>query len=240
MRTSGRRAVTGSPWGLFGDHSGVVFWFSYCDKPRGWSKVSCRSGQVCANRAEPRLFFVPCPVKHLTWGLLALFFLGGFQATKFHSCMGLGGSKQGRPLGPGLTRGASDTSSHAGKERQVLAYAFQGVSRNGSTRPAKNGFHRASVFCAAEHDLTAENSAGKFCTARLARSFVCSFVCLFVCVVCLLAWLAGWLVACLALLCFALQCFALLWCALLVWLVGCLFGWLACWLNGWLVSYLIN
>ena len=37
---------------------------------------------------------------------------------------------------------------------QVLSYAFQGTSRNGSTRPAKNGFHRASLYTAVEHDLT--------------------------------------------------------------------------------------
>ena len=37
---------------------------------------------------------------------------------------------------------------------QVLSYAFKGTSRNGSTRPPKNGFHRASVYTAVNHDLT--------------------------------------------------------------------------------------
>lgn len=37
---------------------------------------------------------------------------------------------------------------------EILSYAFQGISRNGSSRQPKNGFHRASVYRAMKHDLT--------------------------------------------------------------------------------------
>lgn len=36
---------------------------------------------------------------------------------------------------------------------EILSYAFQGISRNGSSRQPKNGFHRASVYRGLEHDL---------------------------------------------------------------------------------------
>lgn len=44
----------------------------------------------------------------------------------------------------------------------MLSYAFQGISRNGSTRAAKKGFHRASVYRAAKHDLTVAPRIARF------------------------------------------------------------------------------
>mmetsp|Transcript_27561 Transcript_27561/g.64800 ORF Transcript_27561/g.64800 Transcript_27561/m.64800 type:complete len:429 (+) Transcript_27561:53-1339(+) len=52
---------------------------------------------------------------------------------------------------PSGTGKADERNDHL---NEVLSYAFQGTSRNGSTRPAKNGFHRASLYTAVEHDLT--------------------------------------------------------------------------------------
>lgn len=52
---------------------------------------------------------------------------------------------------PSGTGKADERNDHL---NEVLSYAFQGTSRNGSTRPAKNGFHRASLYTALEHDLT--------------------------------------------------------------------------------------
>ncbi|CAE7779864.1 Inpp5b [Symbiodinium pilosum] len=52
---------------------------------------------------------------------------------------------------PSGTGKADERNDHL---NEVLSYAFKGTSRNGSTRPPKNGFHRASVYTAVNHDLT--------------------------------------------------------------------------------------
>eukprot|EP00913_Durusdinium_trenchii_P006745 g6341.t1 len=62
---------------------------------------------------------------------------------------GLGGNKGG--LAVRFLCGMMSMNEHL---QEVLTYAFQGISRNGSTRQPKKGFHRAGVYNALQHDLT--------------------------------------------------------------------------------------
>lgn len=53
-----------------------------------------------------------------------------------------------------LPSGAHNEDDRNEHLQEVLTYAFQGISRNGSTRQPKKGFHRAGVYNALQHDLT--------------------------------------------------------------------------------------